>query len=137
MIPRIRERRTRHDPTQINLTPLIDVLFSILIFVLASASLAAVGELPIDLPESGSATKGSGSPIVVSVGADLAIAVAGIPATLASAEETLARALGAAPDQTVVLHADRTVPAGVIVDLYDAAARAGAERIAIAAEQGP
>jgi biopolymer transport protein ExbD len=135
MMSRLRERRSRHhDPAQLNLTPLIDVLFNLLIFVLATASIAAVGELPIDLPGSATAGEGSPDPVVVSVGVDLSLAVGGAGVTLEGLEEAVALALGSGPQRGVVVRADRSVPTGVLVDVYDAAARAGAERIALAAD---
>jgi biopolymer transport protein ExbD len=137
MLPGLRERRMRHhDPSQLNLTPLIDVLFNLLIFTLASASIAAVGDLPIDLPSSSGAAEQAPDHVVVRIGADLAVSVEGSPATLASVEEAVRGPLERSPARSVVVHADRTVPTGVLVDLYDAVARAGAEKIALAAEAG-
>jgi biopolymer transport protein ExbD len=135
MLQRLRELRTRHhDPTQLNLTPLIDVLFNLLIFVLASASIAAVGELSIDLPSSSATEEQVPQHVKVSIGADLALSVDGAPATFDSIEEAVRGPLQGLPSRSVVVHADRSVPTGVLVDLYDAVARAGAEKIALAAE---
>jgi biopolymer transport protein ExbD len=72
--------------------------------------------------------------VVISVGADLSLAVGGAAVTFESVEETVAGALAATPGRGVVIRADRSVPTGVLVDLYDAAARAGAERIALGAD---
>jgi biopolymer transport protein ExbD len=135
MMTRLRERRTRHhDPAQLNLTPLIDVLFNLLIFVLASASIAAVGELPIDLPGAGSASEASTDAVVVTIAADLSFAVAGVPVGFDALEDAASRALDGSAGRSVVVHADRTVPTGVLVDVYDAVARAGAAKIALASE---
>lgn len=135
MMARLRDRRTRHhDPSQLNLTPLIDVLFNLLIFVLASASVAAVGEVAVELPRSAQAGEATADPVDVAIGADLALAVSGVPVTFDGLEDAIAGALASAPGRRVVVRADRSVPTGVLVDVYDAAARGGAETIAIAAE---
>lgn len=136
MTSRMTERRARRqDPVQLNLTPLIDVLFNLLIFVLASASIAAVGELSIELPASTASAEGETDSLMIAIGADLGCSVGGVPVTFDAIEESVARGLDASPSRGVVVHADRSVPTGVLVDVYDAAERAGATRIAIAAEQ--
>ena len=103
--------------------------------MLASASIAAVGELPIELPGSTGAEEGGSDSVVVAITADLALSVVGAPATFEALEEAVARALDASPGRSVVVHADRSVPTGVLVDVYDAAERAGAAKIAIAAKE--
>jgi biopolymer transport protein TolR len=128
-------RARRQEPVQLNLTPMIDVLFNLLIFVLASASIAAAGELPVELPGSSGARPAGADALVVAVSADLALSVGGSPVAFEALEDAVARSLDATAPRSVVIHADRTVPTGVLVDVYDAAERAGAERIAIAAEQ--
>jgi len=137
MLSRLRERRARHhDPTQLNLTPMIDVLFNLLIFTLASASIAAIGDLPIDLPSSAAAAEAAPDHVNVFIGSDLALSVDGAAATLGGVEEAVRGPLERSPGRSVVVHADRTVPTGFLVDVYDAVARAGAEKIALAAEAG-
>jgi biopolymer transport protein ExbD len=135
MLSRLRERRTRrHDPAQLNLTPMIDVLFNLLIFTLASASIAAVGDLPIDLPSSSVTEDQAPEHVNVFIAADLALSVEGAPATFGTVEETVRGPLERSSGRSVVVHADRSVPTGILVDLYDALARAGAEKIALVAE---
>jgi biopolymer transport protein ExbD len=135
MMPRLRGRRTRHqDPAQLNLTPLIDVLFNLLIFVLASASIAAAGDVPIDLPRSAAAGEPASDPVIVGIGADLSLSVGGVLVTFDGLEDAIAGAIAGEPARPVVLHADRTVPAGVLVEVHDAATRGGAVSIAIATE---
>ena len=44
-------RRHRPDPVEINLTPLIDVVFLLLIFFMVSTTFDRQAELSIELPE--------------------------------------------------------------------------------------
>ncbi|MEX2320333.1 MAG: biopolymer transporter ExbD, partial [Saccharospirillum sp.] len=66
----MRFRRSRQEEAQVNLTPLIDVVFLLLIFFMVSTTFTRETQLQIDLPESSSdAVLGDERPIEIQVDA--------------------------------------------------------------------
>lgn len=126
-------RRPRRLPPEINLTPLIDILFIVLIFLVLTATFADTTTFQVNLPP---ATTGEPSArqipgrVVVSVAADGTIQIAG---DIVTADE-LERRLQSRPDRdrlTLVLSADTRASHGDVVAVMDRIRRAGILRISI------
>lgn len=62
--------RRRRDPVEVNLTPLIDVVFLLLIFFMVSTTFESRQALELELPESDSGQDMEASPVTVVVTAD-------------------------------------------------------------------
>ncbi|WP_457631813.1 ExbD/TolR family protein [Oceanithermus sp.] len=126
-------RRRRREPT-INLAPLVDIVFLLVIFFMVTSTfITPETGLPVDLPQAVSGEEEpSGAPTVV-VHADGSAYWKGEPV---ADDELLAALRGVmATDQqgTVILRADRKTPHGRVVQVMDIIRRAGAKRVAIAA----
>lgn len=127
-------RRPRRLPPEINLTPLIDILFIVLIFLVLTATFADMTTFQVNLPP---ATTGGEPParqipgrVVVSVAADGTVQITG---DIVTADE-LARRLQSRPDRdrlTLVLSADARASHGDVVAVMDRIRRAGILRISI------
>jgi biopolymer transport protein ExbD len=129
-----RRRGSREEPTpEVPLAPLIDMVFTILIFLLVSASFSKSTGLPLDLPSSAAAAPTEGE-VTVSIGASLDLEADGAPISLGALPSAVRSGLSRAGGSTVVVAADRGVPAGLLVDVYDAALRGGAARVVLATE---
>ncbi len=131
-------RLDRHSAPQpisdINMTPLIDVmLVLVVIFILAAPLLAS--SIRLDLPQTEGATSGT-APRSVTVALNKAGQVfvdEQAVATAALAEKL--RALAAThPDTEVQLRADAAVPYGRVVEVMGLAHQAGLRRIGFVAE---
>lgn len=130
-----RRRRREVDPApEVPLAPLIDMVFTILIFLLVSATFAPRGGVALELPTSASGSDEEGEFIVV-VDATLDLSANGAPTSLAELPALVRDALGAGGSRHVLIEADRGVPAGLLVDVYDAAYAGGAERVVLATER--
>ena len=89
----MRFRRSRQEEVQVNLTPLIDVVFLLLIFFMVSTTFTRETQLQIDLPESSSeAVLGEDRPIEIQVNSQGQYAVNNTP-LLRSDTESLKQAL--------------------------------------------
>lgn len=133
----LRPLRQREAPS-ITLTPLIDVVFLLLIFFMVSATFRQETELELELPQAArEASAERERPLEVAIDAHGRIFVAGgqvEPPTLAVLVAALRDVAAGRTDQPLLLRADGTAPHRLVVRVLDAAGQAGLSRIAIAAE---
>jgi biopolymer transport protein TolR len=129
------ERTTGPQPmSEINVTPLVDVMLVLVVIFIITAPLLA-SSIRLDLPKT-AAAKPSEVPAFVTVVLDKSGGTflddqATDPGALA---EKLAAAARRNPDTEVQLRADQTVPYGRIVEVMGAAQKAGLNRIGFVAE---
>jgi biopolymer transport protein ExbD len=130
--------RRRMEEPEINLIPFIDVLLVVLIFLMLSTTYSRFTELQINLPAA-DADKLRDRPgeIVVSVAADGRYtinrkAVDGRNVELLTLE--LSAAAAGRPDSVVIISADALTAHQAVVNVLDAARRAGLSRLTFAAQ---
>lgn len=129
---RRRPRFTRRD-TILDLTPMVDVVFLLIIFFMVSTTFITLESgLPVDLPQARSATAQTSEVPTVTVTGERAIFLAGSQVQEADLVAVLQAQLEASGQGTVVLRADQTVPHGLTVRVMDLIRQAGAQRISIA-----
>ncbi|WP_456409869.1 ExbD/TolR family protein [Oceanithermus sp.] len=126
-------RRRRREPT-INLAPLVDIVFLLVIFFMVTSTfITPETGLPVDLPQAVTGeARPEGAPTVV-VQADGQAFWKGEPVDDAALLASLQKALAQDPVGTVILRADRKTPHGRVVQVMDLIRQAGAKRVAIAA----
>ena len=132
--------RRRMEEPEINLIPFIDVLLVVLIFLMLSTTYSRFTELQINLPAA-EAEKLRERPaeVIVAVSSDgrYAVnrkAVDGRSVELLTTE--LAAAAAGKPDTVIIISADAMAAHQAVVNVLDAARRAGLTRLTFAA-QGP
>ena len=123
---------------EINLIPFIDVLLVVLIFLMLSTTYSRFTELQINLPAA-NAEKLRERPgeVIVAVAADGRYAVNRKPVDGRSVEvltAELAAAAGGRADVVVIISADATAAHQSVVNVLDAARRAGLSRLTFAAQ---
>ena len=134
-------RKTRPEEPEINLIPFIDVLLVILIFLMLSTTYSKFTELQVTLPVA-DAEKARDRPneIIVSVAADGRYAVNRKPVDGRSVEvltaELSAAATGSA-NALVIVSADATAAHQSVINVMDAARRAGLARLTFATQSTP
>jgi biopolymer transport protein ExbD len=130
--------RRRPEEPEINLIPFIDVLLVVLIFLMLSTTYSRFTELQINLP-SADAEPLSDRPveIVVAVAVDGRYTVNKLPVDGRSIEALTAALAGAAqgrPETVVIVSADAWAAHQSVVNVLDAARRAGLSRLTFAAQ---
>jgi biopolymer transport protein TolR len=122
--------------SDINMTPLVDVMLVLVVIFIITAPLLA-SSIRLDLPKS-EAAKPSDAPLFVSVMLDKAgqAFVDGKPATAEQLAQRLQQAAKANPDTEIQLRADAGVPYGRVVEIMGAAQKAGLNRIGFVADPG-
>jgi biopolymer transport protein ExbD len=132
-------RKSRAEDPEINLIPFIDVLLVVLIFLMLSTTYSKFTELQVTLP-SADAEQPRERPrtIIVSVSADGRYAVDGHAVDGRSVELLtleLARAAAGRHDVPVIVSADATSAHQSVINVMDAARRAGLPRLTFAAQK--
>jgi len=130
-------RRKLEEP-EINLIPFIDVLLVVLIFLMLSTTYSKFTELQINLPAA-EAEKLRERPgeVVVAIAADGRYAINRQAVEGRSVEAltaTLAAAAAGRPDVVVIISADAMTSHQAVVNVMDAARRAGLTRLTFAAQ---
>lgn len=131
-------RHRRTEEPEINLIPFIDVLLVVLIFVMLTTSYSKLTELKITLPKSSAqAAKARPKELVVLVTSDGRYMinqemVDGRSVELLTA--SLSRVAGAAKDTVVIVTADATATHQSVINVMDAARRAGLTQLTFATQ---
>jgi biopolymer transport protein ExbD len=124
--------RRREEP-EINLIPMIDVLLVILIFMMVTTSYAKFSELQINLPQAGgevSDAKANLINVAVDASEHYAINNKGLSYTGVDAlAASLQAAAGNHADPTIVIDADAKATHQSVINVMEAARRAGFGRI--------
>ena len=131
-------RRHRHEEPEINLIPFIDVLLVILIFLMLSTTYSRFTELQLNLPAADAEQlRERSAEIVVAVGSDGRYLLNRRPIEGRSVEllagELQAAAAGR-PDAVLIVSADALATHQSVINVLDAARRAGLPRLTFAAQ---
>jgi len=123
--------------SDINMTPLIDVMLVLVVIFIITAPLLA-SSIKLDLPKT-DAAKPADVPKSVTVVVDAAgqAYIKDQPMTLDELARQFSASKLANPDTEVQLRADRIVPYGRIVEVMGAAQKAGLNRIGFVADNTP
>jgi len=124
----INAKTTEHDGVSIEMTPMIDMVFLLLIFFLVATTFHQTErEMQIALPFAGAAAPISSmlQELVVNVDETGAIVLGGRTVTPAELEQRVAQAVAANPEQKVTVRGDRTTAYAHIVTVLDTCKRAG------------
>ncbi|HEY9068175.1 MAG TPA: biopolymer transporter ExbD [Burkholderiaceae bacterium] len=131
-------RKQRPEDPEINLIPFIDVLLVVLIFLMLSTTYSKFTELQINLPVADAEqARDRQREIIVAVAADGRYAINRKPVDGRSVEALtaeLAAAAGGASDMIVIVSADATAAHQSVVNVMDAARRAGLPHLTFATQ---
>ncbi len=121
---------------QLNITPLIDVVFLLLIFYMLTSSLMHDQALEVNLPSSSTSASVEKQPIIINLDKKGVLSFGSEQVTEVELQEKLAQALGPDPTETVVIRSDQEVPVQKLISLMDLSKKAGAKSISIATQAG-
>ncbi len=119
----------------VDVTPLIDIIFQLVLFFMVSTTFVTTPGIEVELPRSSSDTiLREKAEVRLWVAADGSIRVDERPVDLAALRQVLAQAAAADPSTLVVIKADKAVDHGRVVAVMDLARSEGLSKLAIATE---
>jgi len=128
-------RRRRYRPmSEINVTPLVDVMLVLLVVFMITAPLLTVG-VPVELPETPAAQlTDRDEPLVVSVDANGAVHIQDAEVPFDELAAKLTAIAGARRDTYVYVRGDRAIDYGRVMQVMGALAAAGFSKVSLLAE---
>jgi len=133
MINVTKERRARKRGLVLNIAPLIDMMFILLIFFLVTTSFVKETGIEVNRPIAKTAKRKGGQVILIGVTKDGRIYMNRREIDLRSLRTYVERELSENPNSSVIIVADRDSRTGTVIRVMDECKLAGAKNIAIAA----
>jgi biopolymer transport protein ExbD len=131
----VRRRRSKiQDEEEVNLTPMLDVVFILLIFFIVTASFVKESGIDINRPAASTAIRKERGNILVAITPSGQIWIDRRQVDVRAVRANIERLHAENPLGAVVIQADRESKNGLLVEVMDAAKLAGVENISIAAE---
>ncbi|MCB9640657.1 MAG: biopolymer transporter ExbD [Myxococcales bacterium] len=127
-----RRRLRRVEEVQIDISPLIDMVFILLIFFMVSTTFVKEMKVELERPSAVSAVRSSTKALRVHIARGGAIYVEGAATPLLSVEGRVRQLLRESAVRPILVMADRLVQAEKLLDVVDKCRIAGAKDIGIA-----
>ena len=117
----------------INISPLIDVIFILLIFFIVTMVFADGSAMKVDVPEASNAQPVDEKATNIYIGSDGEVSLDGTRYSVASLSGPLKRKLSERP--VLIVRSDSKVPVSRLVEVMDCAKENGAKEIYVAAQK--
>lgn len=124
------------EESSVDITPMLDVVFIMLIFFIVTATFIKESGIDVDKPEAATAMVQEKASILVAIDANDQVWINRRQVDIRSVRSIIERLHAENPKGTVVIQADRESRNNTLVQVMDASRRAGVYDIALAAE-GP
>ncbi|PSB33356.1 ExbD/TolR family protein [Chlorogloea sp. CCALA 695] len=123
-------------PSQINIVPMIDVIFAILtFFIISTLYLTRSQGLPVNLPKAGTAQSQNSTPIAITIDEKGNLALNRKSTKLEALESQIEALIPSGKEVVVILNADEQVNHGQVIAVMDRVRRVEGAKLAIATKQ--
>jgi biopolymer transport protein ExbD len=129
-------RLEESDDTNVDITPMLDVVFIMLIFFIVTATFIKEAGIDVDKPDAATAVVQEKASILIAIDADDRVWINRRQVDVRSVRSIIERLHAENPKGTVVIQADRDSRNDMLVRVMDASRRAGVYDIALAADNG-
>ncbi len=131
----MRRRRVREqEESEVNLTPMLDVVFIMLIFFIVTASFVKEAGIDVSRPPAATATRKERGNILIAITENDQIWMDRRQVDPRALRANIERLHAENPQGSVVIQADKNSKNGLLVLVMDAARLAGVSNVALAAE---
>jgi len=128
-------RHSQTEEAEINITPMLDIVFIMLIFFIVTASFTKETGTRIDRPEAGQAVSLSSGIILIGIRPNDEIWMEKRQIELREVRQMVERARAENPEGSVVIVADRGSRIGRVTRVMDQVKLAGVDSVSISAEK--
>ncbi len=122
------------DDSSVDITPMLDVVFIMLIFFIVTATFIKESGIEVDKPDAATAEVQEKASILVAIDASDQVWINRRPVDIRSVRSIIERLHAENPKGTVVIQADRQSRNDMLVQVMDASRRAGVFNIAMATD---
>jgi len=131
-----RRHAVAQEETEINITPMLDIVFIMLIFFIVTTSFIKETGIDPNRPEAATAIKQERGNILVGISATGDIWMNKRKVELAQVRQMVEQAKAESPEASVVIVTDEKAATGVLIDLMDQIRLGGVQNVSVAAELG-
>ena len=124
------------EPTSVDLTPLIDVVFQLLVFFLLTSAFISTG-ITVELPDAETGESGDDTTLAISIDAEGAIFVGPDEVTLETLDERLALEVEQGIVARVAVYGDVSVRYGLFMEILDRCRRNGLMDVVLMVRPAP
>ena len=129
-----KQRRREQEESEVNLTPMLDVVFIMLIFFIVTASFVKEAGIDISRPPAATAERKERGNILVAISENGEIWINKRQVDPRAVRANIERMHAENPQGAVVIQADEESRNALLVQVMDAARLAGVDEVSIAAE---
>ncbi len=131
-----RKHRTEAEEASIDMTPMLDIVFIMLIFFIVTTSFVKEAGIEVNRPKAAQATKQKNANIFIAVRKNGEIWMDKRQVDVERVAANIERMLAEQPTDTVIVQADKEALHGVVVKVMDQIKAAGIDKISVAAAEG-
>jgi biopolymer transport protein ExbD len=125
----------QEESEEINMTPMLDVVFILLIFFIVTASFVKESGIEVNRPEAATAVKKERANILVAISDKGEIWINKRRIDVRAVQANIERLKAENPQGTVVIQADKKATTDVLIKVMDSARAAGVYDVSIAAQE--
>ena len=125
----------QQDEAELDMTPMLDVVFIMLIFFIVTTSFVKESGVSVSSPQAQTAAQQENANIFIAITAVGEVWVDRRPVDPRSVRAIVARLHADNPEGSVIIQADEDAATGMLVEVMDQVRLAGVEKIAIAADK--
>lgn len=126
----------QEEAEEINMTPMLDVVFILLIFFIVTASFVKEAGIEVNRPEAATAVKKERANILVAISDKGDIWINKRKVDVRAVQANIERLKAENPQGTVVIQADKKATTDILIKVMDSARAAGVFDVSIAAQEG-
>ncbi len=130
-----RKRVRQEEDADIDITPMLDIVFIMLIFFIVTATFVKESGIDVTRPDAETAIKQNRVAILIAIRDNNEIWINRRKVDLASVRANVEKLHAENPQGGAVIQADRQAETGVLVEIMDQVRLAGVDAISIAAEE--
>ena len=131
----IRRRNKERDESTIDITPMLDIVFIMLIFFIVTTSFVKETGVEVNRPNAATAVRDERGNILIAITANDEIWIDKRMIDLRSVRANVERLKAENPEGSVIIQADKSSKTGFLVETMDQVRLAGVQNVSIAASQ--